>query len=76
VLLLATAALIFLAAWQPGLPEMLKTWKLTGLANAMSLPDDLRPGVLPAAVAVFGFFAKVITPSSSGKAGRGESRLF
>jgi hypothetical protein len=76
VLLLTTAALIFLAAWQPGLPEMLNTWKLAGLANAMSLPDDLRPGVLAGAVAVFGLFVKLVAPSSSGKAGRGESRLF
>jgi hypothetical protein len=75
LLLLATAALIFLTVWQPGLPHLLEAWGLTGVANAMSLPDDLRPGVLAAAVAVFGLFVKVIAPSPLGRAGDGGPRI-
>jgi hypothetical protein len=75
LLLLTSAALIFLTVWQPGLPHLLKAWGLTGVANAISLPDDLRPGVLAAAVAVFGLFVKVIAPSLPGRADDGGPRI-
>jgi hypothetical protein len=66
LLLLSTVALVFFAAWQPGLPEVLKNWGLSGVASAMSLPSDLRPGVLAAAVAIFGLFVRVIAPDKPG----------
>lgn len=76
LLLLATAALVFMTVWQPGLPHLLKAWGLTGVANAMSLPDDLRPGVLAGAVAVFGLFVKVIAPSPPDKASDGRPKVY
>jgi hypothetical protein len=76
LLLLATAALVFMTVWQPGLPHLLKAWDLTGVANAMSLPDDLRPGVLAGAVAVFGLFVKVIAPSPPDKASDGRPKIY
>ena len=63
ILLLATAALVFLAVWQPGLPHLLKSWGQTDLANRISLPNDLRPGMLAGAFAVFGLFVKVVAPN-------------
>jgi hypothetical protein len=75
LLLLATAALIFLTVWQPGLQYLLKAWGLTGVADAMSLPNDLRPGVLAGAVAVFGLFVKVIAPSAPDRAGHGGPKI-
>ena len=74
ILLLATAALVFLAAWQPGLPHLLKTWGQTGLANTISLPNDLRPGMLAGAFAVFGLFVKVVAPNRD-RAGGNEPRI-
>jgi hypothetical protein len=71
LLLLIAAALIFLAAWQPGLPHLLKAWGMTGLASAASLPNDLRPSALAGAAAVFGLFVKVVFPSAPDKAGDG-----
>jgi hypothetical protein len=65
-LLLVMAALVFFAAWQPGLPHVLSSWGLGGIASALNLPSDLRPGVLAGAVAIFGLFVKVIAPDKAG----------
>jgi hypothetical protein len=61
-LLFITVGLVVVAAWQPGLPHLLKAWGMTGLVSAMSLPNDLRPGALAGAVAVFGLFVRVVFP--------------
>lgn len=67
LLLCVTILLILMAVWQPGLPDFFESLGLGVLSDLTRVPPPLRPGVLGAAVAIFGLFVRVVAPQNAGE---------
>jgi len=66
VLIAAGVALVLMAVWQPGLPQMLESWGFPDPFTVITeVPKELRPAVLGAAVASFTIFVKVVAPEKA-----------